>query len=192
MYSDESDADDGQDGLVDDFNFGEGDDGSSSESEGQDPWEGNQILVDYDDKFTDDSSEIFYYNDPEIDSIGDELSMGDAAEESVHEIGGGSEVGDDMHMFFLFAKKVESVDLFSVLKSGSYEYVSVLESKHPTSCKHRIFREKKMTAILDMSIFKRTLTSHKCTMVQTSTRITKRVETIYKIRARTTKRVFFG
>ena len=59
-YSDESDANDNQGGLVDDFNFGEGDDGSSSESEGQDPWEGNQVLVDYDDKFTDDSSEIFY------------------------------------------------------------------------------------------------------------------------------------
>ena len=84
--------------MVEDFNMGEGDDGSSTETEQNDVWEGNQVILDYDNQFTDDSSEIFYYNDPEIDSVGEELSVED--EESLGDLrngdGGSSNLEDDM------------------------------------------------------------------------------------------------
>ena len=75
-----SEAEAGQTGFVDDFNAGEGDDGSSSESDNNDIIDGNQVVVDYDNAFTDDSSEIFYYNDVDIDSVGEEMSLQDDVE----------------------------------------------------------------------------------------------------------------
>ena len=100
-YSEDSEVNNGQGDLVEDFNMGEGDDGSSTETEQNDNWDGNQVILDYDNQFTDDSSEIFYYNDPEIDSVGEELSVED--EESLGDLrngGDSSNPGDDMFSRF--------------------------------------------------------------------------------------------